>query len=114
MNPTQAVVEAQMPMIGLPFMGLPGLTVTTGRVEGPLGPTPVGVQIAADLFREDLLLDAGAAIAQTVPVAKAMKLPCAGFIAASPASPRPDWNPLLRQASSSKIFSAAPDPPSRS
>lgn len=64
----EAVVEAQMPMIGLPFMGLPGLTVTTGRVEGPLGPTPVGVQIAADLFREDLLLDAGAAIAQTMPV----------------------------------------------
>ncbi len=64
----EAVVEAQMPMIGLPFMGLPGLTVTTGRVDGPLGRSPVGIQIAADQFREDHLLEAGELIAQTVPV----------------------------------------------
>ncbi|WP_102225158.1 amidase [Acidimangrovimonas sediminis] len=63
-----AVVEAQMPMISLPFMGLPGLTVTTGRVETPLGPSPVGVQIVADQFREDLLLEAGGLIGDTVPV----------------------------------------------
>lgn len=64
-----AVVAAQMPQIGLPFMGLPGLTVTTGTVDGPHGPTPVGVQLVANQFREDLLLDAGEAIGDTVPVA---------------------------------------------
>ncbi|TDK48964.1 amidase family protein [Antarcticimicrobium luteum] len=64
-----AVLAAQMPQIGLPFMGLPGLTVTTGTVEGPNGPTPVGVQLVANQFREDLLLDAGEAIADTVAVA---------------------------------------------
>jgi amidase len=50
-----AVLQAQMPLIATPFMGLPGLTVTTGM----LGQTPVGVQLIADQFREDLLLEAG-------------------------------------------------------
>lgn len=54
-----AVLEAQMPMIATPFMGLPGLTVTTGDAAG----VPVGVQLLADQFREDLLLDAGAILA---------------------------------------------------
>ena len=40
-------------------MGLPGLTVTTGKV----GTTPVGVQLVADQFREDLLIEAGAILA---------------------------------------------------
>jgi amidase len=44
-----------MPLIATPFMGLPGLTVTTGRH----GTAPVGVQLIADQFREDLLLAAG-------------------------------------------------------
>ncbi len=47
--------EAQMPQIGIPLMGLPGLTVTTGRV----GSAPVGVQLVAGRYREDLLLAAG-------------------------------------------------------
>ncbi len=63
-----AIIAAQMAQIGLPFMGLPGLTVSTGMVEGPLGPTPVGVQLVANQFREDLLLDAGETIADTMPV----------------------------------------------
>jgi amidase len=50
--------EAQIIQIGLPFMGLPGLTVTTGLV----GRTPVGVQLIAGRYREDILLDAAAVI----------------------------------------------------
>lgn len=50
--------HAQMPQIGLPFLGLPGLVVSTGLV----GRTPVGVQIASSRFREDLCLAAGEAI----------------------------------------------------
>ena len=53
------VLEAQLPLIATPFMGLPGLTVTTGKV----GTTPVGVQLVADQFREDLLIEAGAILA---------------------------------------------------
>ena len=42
-------------MIGTPFMGLPGLTVATGLV----GQTPVGVQVVAGRYREDLCLAGG-------------------------------------------------------
>lgn len=62
------VIEAQMPQIAPPLMGLPGLCVAMGQVAGPLGPTPVGVQLLADQFREDLLLEAGAVIGETIAV----------------------------------------------
>ena len=62
-----AVLEAQMPMIATPFMGLPGLAVATGYA----GSSPVGVQLVADQFREDLLFDAGE-ILSPEPVALAM------------------------------------------
>jgi amidase len=52
------VMEAQLTQVGLPLMGLPGLAVATGLV----GRTPVGVQLLAGRYREDLLLEAGAAI----------------------------------------------------
>ncbi|HEV7600324.1 MAG TPA: amidase family protein [Bradyrhizobium sp.] len=52
------VWRAQMPQIGIPFMGLPGLTVSTGL----LGRIPVGVQIVSGRYREDLCLLAGEAI----------------------------------------------------
>ena len=52
------VWRAQMPQVGIPFMGLPGLTVTTGLV----GRVPVGVQVVAGRYREDLCLLAGEAI----------------------------------------------------
>jgi amidase len=52
------VWRAQMPQVGLPFLGLPGLTVSTGLV----GTTPVGVQVVSGRFREDLCLAAGEAI----------------------------------------------------
>jgi amidase len=51
----QRVWRAQMPQIAIPFMGLPGLTVSTGLV----GRTPVGVQIVSGRYREDLCLLAG-------------------------------------------------------
>lgn len=52
------VWRAQMPQVGIPFMGLPGLTVSTGLV----GRVPVGVQVVAGRYREDLCLLAGEAI----------------------------------------------------
>ena len=52
------VWRAQLPQIAIPFLGLPGLTVSTGLV----GRVPVGVQIVAGRFREDLCLAAGEAI----------------------------------------------------
>lgn len=56
-----AVLQAQLPMIAPPFMGLPGLTVTTGKHRH----IPMGVQLIADQFREDLLLQAGEVLAPT-------------------------------------------------
>ena len=53
------IIEDQILQIGLPFMGLPGLTVTTDRNEN----RPVGVQLVASHFREDILLDAAKLIA---------------------------------------------------
>jgi amidase len=52
------VWRAQLPQIAIPFMGLPGLTVSTGLV----GRVPVGVQVVSGRFREDLCLAAGEAI----------------------------------------------------
>ncbi|QNK74618.1 amidase family protein [Variovorax sp. PAMC28562] len=52
------VWEAQMTMIGLPLTGLPSLVVSTGMV----GRAPVGVQLVAGRYREDLCLAAGEAI----------------------------------------------------
>ena len=52
------VWHAQMPQIAIPFLGLPGLTVSTGMV----GSVPVGVQVVSGRYREDLCLAAGEAI----------------------------------------------------
>ena len=52
------VWKAQLPQIAIPFMGLPGLTVTTGLV----GRVPLGVQVVSGRYREDLCLAAGEAI----------------------------------------------------
>jgi amidase len=54
----QRVWQAQLILRSLPAMGLPGLTVSTNLV----GSVPVGVQIVAGHFREDLCLRAGKAI----------------------------------------------------
>jgi amidase len=52
------VWHAQLVQIAIPFMGLPGLTVSTGLI----GRVPVGVQVIAGRYREDLCLLAGEAI----------------------------------------------------
>ncbi len=53
------VFEAQLPQIATPFVGLPGLAVAMGTTGENL---PTGVQLVANRFREDTLLEAGAAI----------------------------------------------------
>lgn len=53
------VMRAQLTQLGLPVLGLPGLTVSTGKV----GPVPVGVQLIGPRYREDILFRAGQAIA---------------------------------------------------
>lgn len=53
-----AVFDAQLPQRALPALGLPGLSVATGFA----GAAPVGVQLVAGRYREDILLDAGRAI----------------------------------------------------
>jgi len=52
-------MEAQLTQVGLPLMGLPGLTVSTGLTEGNI---PVGVQLIGGRYREDTMLAAGEAI----------------------------------------------------
>lgn len=58
--------EAQLTQTAIPALGLPGLAVTTGLV----GRTPVGVQVVAARFREDLCLAAGEIIAEGSPAAQ--------------------------------------------
>ena len=54
------VWAAQMTQIGLPFLGLPALSVCTGMH----GTSPLGVQLVAARYREDICLLAGEAIEQ--------------------------------------------------
>ena len=49
------ILEAQLPQLGLPFLGLPGLTVSTTMAED----VPIGVQLISGRFREDILITAG-------------------------------------------------------
>ncbi len=52
------VYEAQLIQVGLPLMGLPGLSVATGNSTD----RPNGVQLLAGRYREDLLINAGRVI----------------------------------------------------
>ena len=52
------VIEAQLTQVGLPLMSLPGASVYTGDTDG----APLGAQLIAGRYREDILLDAAAAI----------------------------------------------------
>ncbi|MFT4795711.1 MAG: amidase [Paracoccaceae bacterium] len=49
------IYEAQLTQRGLPAMGMPALAVATGTADGK----PVGVQLVAGRFREDVLIAAG-------------------------------------------------------
>ena len=54
-----------MPQIAIPFLRVPAMTVATGKQ----GDVPMGVQIAAGPYREDVLFEAAAAIeARSEPV----------------------------------------------
>jgi amidase len=57
------VIEAQMPQIAPPFMGLPGLSVTTGRTATH----PLGIQALADRGNEHILLDLADLLAPEIP-----------------------------------------------
>ncbi|BDI06277.1 amidase [Sphaerotilus microaerophilus] len=54
----QQILLAQSPLLSTAVLGLPGLSVPTGRSEG----LPAGVQLVANKFREDRLLAAGEVI----------------------------------------------------
>ena len=54
----RAILEAQLMQIALPFLGMPCMTVTTGSSNN----RPIGVQLVAARFREDILFDAGRTI----------------------------------------------------
>jgi len=56
------VGHAQLTQLALPALGVPCLSVAMGTVQGPQGTTPIGVQLVAGRFREDLCLAAGEAI----------------------------------------------------
>ncbi|MGI9373831.1 MAG: amidase family protein [Hyphomicrobiales bacterium] len=58
------VIAAQLPQIGPPFLGLPGLSVATGILENS---TPMGVQLLSAPYREDILIAAGKAIQAACP-----------------------------------------------
>ncbi|WP_370304556.1 amidase family protein [Pseudooceanicola sp.] len=53
-----AILEAQLVQRALPALGLPALSVATGESDG----APLGVQLVAGRYREDVLLAAGAVI----------------------------------------------------
>ena len=51
-------MEAQLTQVGLPLMGLPGLNVAMDARNG----APMGAQLIAGRYREDIMLDAAEAI----------------------------------------------------
>lgn len=57
------VWEAQLLQIGLPFMGMPAMTVPTGATDG----RPLGVQLVAGRYREDVLFDVAELLAEHNP-----------------------------------------------
>lgn len=59
----EAIMQTQMTQRALPVMGLPGLAVSTGTV----GTVPVGVQLIAGRYREDILIAAGGDIERSGP-----------------------------------------------
>ena len=54
----QRVLEAQLTQIALPLIGMPAISVATGADPR----APMGVQLVAARFREDVLFDAASEI----------------------------------------------------
>lgn len=54
------VIEAQLTQIALPLLGIPAIAVATGSFDN----RPIGVQLVASRYREDILLEAAEAIEQ--------------------------------------------------
>jgi amidase len=54
----ERMLAAQSPLLATAGLGLPGLAVPTGLVDG----LPVGVQLCATRYREDICLNAGAIV----------------------------------------------------
>lgn len=56
------VLEAQLTQIGIPFMGVPAIAVSTGMTND----SPIGVQMVASRYREDILFAAARDIEEHV------------------------------------------------
>ena len=52
------VMEAQLTQVGLPLLGIPGMSVFTGYQQDPIGKIPIGAQLVGARFREDILIAA--------------------------------------------------------
>lgn len=61
---TRRIMHAQIMQLAIPVLGLPAVSVPTGVVDG----LAMGVQITAGRFREDLCLEAAAAIEARAPM----------------------------------------------
>ena len=59
----ERIWKAQLPQLAIPVLGLPAANVPTGEHNG----LPMGVQIVAGRFREDLILDAAEIIEAQAP-----------------------------------------------
>jgi len=53
------VMQAQLALRAWPPLGLACMSVAMGTVQGPLGTAPIGVELIAGRFREDICLAAG-------------------------------------------------------
>jgi amidase len=67
---TRMLSAAQSPMIAVNYIGLPSAAVPTGTVPAPGAArgVPIGVQIVAGRYREDLALDAAEAVEARYPM----------------------------------------------
>jgi len=62
------VMRAQLALRAWPPLGLACMSVAMGTVQGPLGTTPIGVELIAGRFREDICLAAGEIIEAAGPI----------------------------------------------